>query len=139
VTDAQSLAESLKPLAAARVIALDTETTGLDPHQHKIRLIQIAVQDRPVVIVDLGAIAPDALDPLRQLLTSPAIKVFHNGKFDWKFLIKAGLKPTGPYFDTMLANQLLKAGLPGSHSLKVIAAEYLGIELDVTPDNQIQL
>lgn len=130
VTDAQSLAESLKPLAAASAIALDTETTGLDPHQHKIRLVQIAVQDRPVVIVDLGVIAPEALDPLRQLLTGPAIKVFHNGKFDWKFLVKAGLKPTGPYFDTMLSSQLLKAGLPGSHSLKAIASEYLGVELD---------
>lgn len=130
VTDAQRLAEVLKPLATAKAIALDTETTGLDPHQHKIRLIQIAVPDQPVVIVDLAAIAPEALDPLRELLTNPAIKIFHNGKFDWKFLVKAGLKPTGPYFDTMLASQLLKAGLPASHSLKAIAAEYLGIELD---------
>lgn len=130
VTDAQSLAESLKPLAAAKVIGLDTETTGLDPHQHKIRLIQIAAPDQPVVIVDLAALAPDALDPLRQLLTNSAIKIFHNGKFDWKFLVKAGLTPTGPYFDTMLASQLLTAGLPGKHSLKAIAAEYLEIELD---------
>lgn len=130
VTDAQSLAESLKPLAAAPVISIDTETTGLEPHTDKIRLVQLAVPDQPVVIVDLAAIAFDALDPLRQLLTGPAIKVFHNGKFDWKFLGKAGLKPTGPYFDTMLASQLLKAGLPSSHSLKAIAAEYLRIELE---------
>lgn len=130
VSDAQALANALKPLATVRVLGLDTETTGLDPHQNNIRLIQIAVPDHPVVIVDLAAIAPADLAPLHQLLTNSAIKIGHNLKFDWKFLNQTGLKPRAPYFDTQLASQLLTAGLPGSHSLKAIALQYLGVELD---------
>lgn len=130
VSDAQALANALKPLAAVRVLALDTETTGLDPHQNNIRLIQIAAPDQPVVIVDLAAISPADLAPLHQLITNSAIKIGHNLKFDWKFLTQAGLKPRVPYFDTQLASQLLTAGLLGSHSLKAIALQYLGVELD---------
>lgn len=130
VCDAQALADALKPLAEAKVLGLDIETTGLDPHQDKIRLIQIAAPNQPVVIVDMAAIAPSDLAPLHQLLTSSVRKIGHNFKFDWKFLTKAGLQPHAPYFDTLIASQLLTAGLPGSHSLKAIALKYLGIELD---------
>lgn len=130
VSDAESLVAALEPLEGAKVLGIDTETTGLDPHSDQIRLLQIAAPGQPVVVVDLFAITPTDREPLIRLLQSPSVKIFHNAKFDLQFLGKVGLKPTGPLFDTMLASQLLQAGLPGHHSLKAIASKYLGVELD---------
>lgn len=42
----------------ADVIAVDTETTGLDPHTAGLRLIQFAVSDEPVYVVDCFALMP---------------------------------------------------------------------------------
>lgn len=131
VSDVQALVDALKPLEASKVLGIDTETTGLDPHSDQIRLLQIAAPGRSVVIVDLAAIPKADWEPLRRLLISSAVKVAHNWKFDLQILSQAGLKVSGKLFDTMLASQLLTAGLAGKrHSLAVIAKEYLDIELD---------
>lgn len=130
VSDAQSLHTTLSPLYTAPIFGLDCETTGLDPRQHTLRLVQIAVPNRPVAIVDLAAIPGSRLKPLRKLLCGRAIKILQNGKFDWQFLTMANLQPRGPYFDTNLASRVLSAGLKKSHDLATLADKYLKIELD---------
>ncbi|WP_339384949.1 bifunctional 3'-5' exonuclease/DNA polymerase [Iningainema tapete] len=130
VQDAQTLESVCQSLAAAKVIGIDTETTGLDPRTHRLRLVQIAAKGMPVMIVDLAAIPVDKLKPLKQLLTNGYTKVFHNGKFDWSFLSMANLQPTGPYFDTQLASQVLFAGLKKSHTLAALASKFLKTELN---------
>ena len=130
VQDAQTLKSLCQSLAAAKVIGIDTETTGLDPRIHKLRLVQIAAKAMPVMIVDLAAIPDDQLKPLKRLLTNGSTKVFHNGKFDWSFLSIANLQPTGPYFDTQLASQVLFAGLKKSHTLAALTSKFLKIELN---------
>ncbi len=51
---------SLK-LQSAKVLAVDTETTGLDPHTKRLRLIQIAVEGSPTV--GLHDQRPGTVDP----------------------------------------------------------------------------
>ncbi|MCL1472012.1 bifunctional 3'-5' exonuclease/DNA polymerase [Argonema antarcticum] len=130
ITNPSRLSEVLLPLLKARVLAIDTETTGLDPLSDRIRLIQIAIPKHPVVIIDLAAISIHKLSPLKQLLNNNAVKVFQNGKFDWQVLEIAGLRPKGPFFDVMLASQVLRSGLKKDHDLKSLALEFLGIKLD---------
>ena len=130
ITNFSRLNDVLLPLIKARVIAIDTETTGLDPLTERIRLIQIAVPQRPVIIVDLAAFADRELSPLKALLNSRALKIFQNGKFDWQVLEIAGLRPSGPFFDVMLASQVLRSGLKKDHDLQSLALEFLGIKLD---------
>lgn len=130
VQDAQTLKSACQFLATVKVIGIDTETTGLDPRTHQLRLVQIAAKGIPVMIVDLAAIPVDKLKPLKQLLTNGSTKVFHNGKFDWSFLSMANLQPTGPYFDTQLASQVLFAGLKKSHTLAALASKLLKTELN---------
>jgi DNA polymerase-1 len=130
ITNFSRLNDVLSPLIKARVIAIDTETTGLDPLTERIRLIQIAVPHRPVIIVDLAAFADRELSPLKALLNSRALKIFQNGKFDWQVLEIAGLRPSGPFFDVMLASQVLRSGLKKDHDLQSLALEFLGIKLD---------
>ncbi|HIK08765.1 MAG TPA: bifunctional 3'-5' exonuclease/DNA polymerase, partial [Oscillatoriaceae cyanobacterium M33_DOE_052] len=121
--------ESLEQFSA---IGLDCETTGLDPHIHTIRLIQLAVPDQPVMLIDLSQIVSCDRHPLQQLLSSPVLKITHNGKFDWQFLAQAGLQPAPPFFDTQLAYRVLTAGLKTSLSLQTLAQKLLNIELDKT-------
>ena len=67
-----------------------------------------------------------------KLLASPTlIKIFHNAKFDLKFLRQAGVPVQGPFIDTMLASQLLDAGLwSRRHGLADVVRHFLHVELD---------
>ena len=101
---------------------------GLDPHQAKIRLIQLAVKDQPVVMVDLNTFDDELdLEPLRWVLMSDSVKVFQNAKFDLKMLWAMGLDVNGQIFDTMLAAKLLdpRAGA----ALDDVASRYLDKDL----------
>ena len=101
---------------------------GLDPHQAKIRLIQLAVENRPVVMIDLDAFDDlHDLEPLRQVLINDAVKIFHNANFDIKMLWAMGIDVGGPIFDTMLAARLLSSS--GRVGLANIAKRYLDIDL----------
>jgi len=118
------------PLQKAPVIAVDTETTGLDPHEDKLRLIQIACEGAPVLIIDCFSFLPCGREALQKIMASDAVKVLHNAKFDLKFLMREGMRPH-PVFDTMLAAMLLRAsGGPNRFSLQALCAHYLNIHLD---------
>ena len=104
---------------------------GLDPHQAKIRLIQLAVENCPVVMVDLDAFDDVRdLEPLCQVLMNDSVKVFHNANFDIKMLWAIGIDVGGPIFDTMLAARLLSSS--GRVGLANIAKRYLDIDLSKT-------
>lgn len=125
----------LKPylpgLLAARALAVDLETTGLDPHTHAIRLIQLAADGIPALVLD-GFIfqAAEGVSLLRKVFTTPAVKVFQNAKFDLQFLMTLGLCPK-PIFDTMLAGRLLyMPGMMRRVNLETLAEVYLGEKLD---------
>jgi DNA polymerase I len=132
ITSSGELETALRSLEQSSILGLDCETTGLDPHIHKIRLIQMSVPDQPVILIDLPQIAPCDRHPLQQLLSRPVLKITHNGKFDWQFLAQAGLQPAPPFFDTQLAYRVLTAGLKTSLSLQTLAQKLLNIELDKT-------
>ena len=119
VTEGTKLKEAIAPLFQSDIQGIDTETTGLDPHTHKLVLIQIATPNHPVVIINVTNLTQSELKPLSKLFTTNATKVFHNAKFDLKFLNQAGLEVSGPYFDTMLASQVLKAGLKKTIASKI--------------------
>lgn len=130
VEDASLLRENIVPFMASAVISIDTETTGLDPRRDRVRLVQIAAGDLPVLVVDLFKAGAEALEPLGELLAGGAVKVFQNAKFDLGFLRSAGLVVKGQLFDTMLASQLLDAGLEEHrHSLGELARFFLKIDL----------
>ena len=126
--------DDLKPywenLTATKVIAVDTETTGLDPHTCEIRLIQLAAEDLPVLVIDCFSFLPDGREFLKSVLSTSAVKVFQNAKFDLQFLMPLDIYPS-LIFDTMLAAQLLRgSGGPAQSNLKMLAQHYLNEELD---------
>lgn len=77
-TDAEELPAACEELSRHTALGFDTETTSLDPYAGRLRLIQLAVPDRPIYLFDLAQLAPNgnaaqagALAPLRELLAAP--------------------------------------------------------------------
>ncbi|MCL2815026.1 MAG: hypothetical protein FWD23_10550 [Oscillospiraceae bacterium] len=111
----------LPEIKQAKIIAVDTETTGLDPHTDKLRLIQIAVAGLPVFVIDCFSFLPDGIDIIKDILETNAVKIFQNAKFDLQFFMALQIYPC-PIFDTMLAAQLLRiSGGPSRVGLDALA------------------
>lgn len=120
----------MEEMLAASVIAIDTETTGLDPHTCEIRLIQLAVEEIPVLIIDCSTFLPEGLPILREIILSKAVKIFQNAKFDLQFLLALNIPAPKAVFDTMLAAQLLRSsGGPQRVRLEDLVLHYLGENL----------
>jgi DNA polymerase I-like protein with 3'-5' exonuclease and polymerase domains len=127
VDDETKLIEVLSYLSTASVLGIDTETTGLDPLNDKIRLLQIADGEHPVAVIDMTIIP---VEKLKELFQSQGVKVFQNAKFDIKFLLVNGFNISGPIFDTMLAAQIVRDNKgPFSFGLENLASYYLDIRL----------
>src|SRR5262244_2949079 len=62
ITEPARLAAVLPEILGASVVGMDTETSGLDPHTARIRLVQLATPGR--VVVDANTCDVRALSPL---------------------------------------------------------------------------
>ncbi|HEV8305934.1 MAG TPA: DNA polymerase I [Gemmatimonadales bacterium] len=145
--DPTQLSAVIAECRRARLVALDTETTGLDPMRAALVGLSLAVApsrswylpfahvppDGPlaggVPPRNLPPLASEALAPLRALLADPAVpKAGHNIEFDWVILRRAGADLAGVAYDSKLASWVLDPGRR-SHALDELARERLGIEL----------
>ena len=125
VTTEERLTAILECITPSPVIAIALGTTGPDVFADRIRTLHVAVHDYHTVIIDCAQVPQNGLAKLRALFNIPAVKVMHNGKSTLKFLYRTGFNLSPPFFDTMLASQLLKGGLEGRHDLKTVAKAYL--------------
>jgi len=109
------------------VLAVDTETTGLDPYSCRLLLLQIATPDI-CYILNCGKVNASVW---KELLESPSIlKIAQNAKFDYKILKVHAKASMRPMFDTMIAERLLTVGKQRKTSLQYMAAKYMGMDLD---------
>ncbi len=135
VDNLDRIARYIPILEQAELLAIDTETTGLDPLKGaKLRLLQIAMPNTPVLIIDFFKLNNAEKVILGNVLEkSNAVKIFHNAKFDLKFLHVNGIKISNNIFDTMLAELVILSGLAKTgYSLQDVSVKYLKIELDKT-------
>ena len=109
-----NLAEAIQQLKDAKgAIAIDTETTGLDPLVDSIRLLQIATgKKEPVLVFDLFQWETEQLAPLWEFMTGPGWElVFHNAVFDVSWLWSLGVEPSAHRVRcTMLQERCLVCG-----------------------------
>lgn len=128
ITRPSDLEALLPHLLSQPCLGFDLETTGLDPHQDRVRLVSLA-WDGGVALVDASAVPLEELTPL--FGPEGPVLVGHNLKFDLGFLMAAGVW-TGSgnrLWDTALAEQVLTASgrMP---SLADLSERYLGQSLD---------
>ena len=114
--------------SANSVIAADIETTGLNPFKDDLLCLGLALAPERVSIIteELLITQKDAFQFLFHLLTR-ARWLWHNGKFDTKFLHLLGYESARCDEDTMLLHYALDE-TKGTHGLKELAAELLGAE-----------
>ncbi len=129
------LPEYLAGLRAAGRFAIDTETTGLDPHTADLVGISFAcgrpaarsAAYLPVRAPDLACEPWDMIRPLLQpLLEDPAIrKVGQNSKYDERIFLRHGIAIAGYDGDPMLASWLLDPSRE-SHGIDYLSESFLG-------------
>ena len=122
------LKHAMARLAGRPLLALDLETSGLDPHSERVVLVSVG-DDSEQLLVDCRQAS---LEPLVPLLQGPVVKVTHNGAFDVAMLRSLGIR-TENVLDTMLIEQVIQNGREtGSRSLAALCDRYLGVALDKT-------
>jgi ribonuclease D len=109
------------------VIAVDTETMGLNPHRDRLCLVQLCSGDGQAHLVQLV----DSYDApnLKKLLADPnRLKLFHFARFDIA-AIKAYLGiVTAPVYCTKIASRLVRT-FTDRHGLKDLVRDLCGVEL----------
>ncbi len=152
VQDEKTLERWIARATTAGAVAVDTETTSLDPLGAELVGLSLAIEPGEACYIPVGHVAPEAdddkqgldfsgtrpkksaprqlardlvLDRLKPLLADPAVlKIGHNLKYDQQVLARYGVK-LQPYDDTMLISYVLEGGSHG-HGMDELAALHLG-------------
>ena len=136
VTTMEALEGWLERIAAAPLVALDTETTSLAYMRAELVGISLAVKTGDAAYIPLAHRYPGAPDQLgrdavlarlKPWLESSAPKVGHHLKYDAHIFANHGVTLRGVTHDTMLESYVLNSTAT-RHDLNSVAALYLGLE-----------
>jgi ribonuclease D len=109
------------------IVAIDTETMGLDPHRDRLCLVQLSRGDGDAHLVQFTT-AYDAPN-LTGLLSDPTItKLFHYGRFDIAMFDKYLGVLTAPVYCTKIASKLTRT-YTDRHGLRDICRELLDVDI----------
>jgi len=115
------------------VVAIDTETMGLNPHRDRLCLVQMSAGDGTAHLVQLippslGGHGYDAPN-LARLMADPSVtKLMHFARFDVAVLQQALGITVAPVKCTKIAAKLVRT-FTDRHGLKELCRELLGVEL----------
>ena len=110
------------------IVAVDTETMGLNPLRDRLCLIQLSAGDGNCELVQIPLGAHKAPNLQRLLEDSSTLKIFHFARCDIAAL-KQGLGiDCRPLYCTKIASKLVRT-FTDRHGLKDLARELLGVEL----------
>lgn len=115
-------------LTLGNVIAIDTETMGLDPARDRLCLVQLSDGNGKCHLVQF---APGQYDAprLKTLLGDPQVlKIFHFARFDLAMIQRYLGVRAEPVYCTKVASKLVRT-FTDRHGLKDLCRELLGVEL----------
>lgn len=140
----EALPALVATLREAELVALDTETSSLEPHDAELIGLSFAVVPgsawylpfghrprggelaAPAPVTNLPPITDPACAPIADLLRDATVpKAGHNIKYDWQVLRRAGVELAGVGYDSMLASFVLDPGRR-SHAIDTLSLEHLG-------------
>jgi ribonuclease D len=111
------------------IVAIDTETLGLNPHRDRLCLVQLSAGDGTAHLVKFKKDAYDAPN-LKKLLADPKVtKLFHFGRFDIAIMRQYLGVTAAPVYCTKIASKLART-FTGFHGLKNLCKDLLSVDLD---------
>ena len=116
-------------LALGSVIAVDTETMGLNPHRDRLCLVQLSPGDGSADVVQIAAGQRTAPNLVALLSDARRIKIFHYARFDVAFLFKTFGVMTNSVYCTKIASKLTRT-YTDRHGLKDLVKDLLDIDLN---------
>ncbi|MEP6571231.1 MAG: DNA polymerase I [Gemmatimonadota bacterium] len=152
VDDPSRLAGIARRLREVPLIALDTETSSLEPHSAELIGLSLAAGvdevwylpfghrpqggelAAPAPVRNLPPITDPACEPILALLRDASVpKAGHNIKYDWQVLRRAGVEIAGVVYDSMLASFVLDPGRR-SHAIDTLSVDHLGMPMRTYTD-----
>ena len=110
------------------LVAIDTETLGLNPHRDRLCLAQLSSGDGVCHAVQFAA-GQYAAPNLKKMLADPAvIKLFHFARFDVAIFRQYLGVDTKPIYCTKIASKLVRT-YTDKHGLKDLVRELLNVDL----------
>jgi len=115
-------------LSLGPIVAIDTETMGLNLQRDRLCLVQLSAGDGDAHLVQI-ATAQKPCPNLKHLLADPACeKLFHFGRFDIAMLKKHIGPLSGPLFCTKIASKLCRT-YTDKHGLADLCRELLALDI----------
>ncbi len=110
------------------VVAIDSETLGLNPYRDRLCLVQLSSGDGTAHAVQF---APDgyAAPNLKRMLADPnVLKLFHFARFDMAMFRRHLDVVAAPVYCTKIASKLVRT-YTDRHGLKDLVKELLGVDI----------
>ena len=122
-----TIEQAVEYCKSKKVLAVDTETEGFDFTCKKMIMFQIGDEEHQFII-DTRFVS---IEPLREVLESKEIiKLFHNAKFDYKFIKHWANIECENIYDTFLVEQVINCGKDVRYGLAHVCERYLGVTLN---------
>ncbi len=110
------------------LVAVDTETLGLNPYRDRLCVAQLSAGDGVCHAVQFATGSYDSPN-LKRLLADPAaVKLFHFARFDVAMFQRYLGVTTAPVYCTKIASKLVRT-YTDRHGLKDLVKELLGVDL----------
>lgn len=110
------------------LVAIDSETLGLNPHRDRLCLVQLSSGDGSAHMVQFAAGKYDAPNLKRLLSDEKVTKLFHFARFDVAMFRQYLGVLTKPIYCTKIASKLVRT-YTDKHGLKDIVKELLNVDL----------
>ena len=111
------------------VVAIDSETMGLNPHRDRLCVVQLSSGDGNAHLVRFRKGDYDAPNLKKLLADKNVLKLFHFARFDVAVMKKYLGVDTAPIYCTKIASKLVRT-YTDRHGLKDLVRELAGVELD---------
>jgi ribonuclease D len=110
------------------IVAIDSETLGLNPYRDRLCLAQLSSGDGTAHMVQFAA-GGFAAPNLKRLLSDPGVtKLFHFARFDMAMFRRHLGVVTAPVYCTKIASKLVRT-YTDRHGLKDLVKELLGVDM----------
>lgn len=110
------------------VVAIDSETMGLNPHRDRLCLVQLSSGDGDAHLVRFAPGRYDAPNLKRLLADASVLKLFHFARFDIAVLYHYLGVMASPVYCTKIASRLVRT-YTDRHGLKDLCRELIDVEI----------